>query len=125
MKVRQLRYDDLEEVSKIHHNFYAKDAPPKFNKDFIVIADDEDRIITCGGIELMAEAIILTNKHFSSHMRTSALLELLRSLMLICDRNNYDFLHATIADDPDETWIRTLGLVGFKPLTGKVLIKEV
>ncbi len=125
MKIRQLEYDDIDALLKIHHRFYTKDAPPNFNKDFIVITDDEDHIITCGGIELMAEAIILTNKQFSPHARTSALLELLRSLMLTCGRNHYDFLHATIADDLDETWIRTLGLVGFKPLMGKVLVKEV
>ncbi len=125
MKVRQLKYDDIDTLLKIHHRFYSKDAPPNFDKDFIVVTDNEDQIITCGGIELMAEAIILTNKQFSSHARTSALLELLRSLMLTCSKGNYSFLHATIADDLDETWIRTLGLVGFKPLMGKVLIKEV
>ncbi len=98
MNVRNLKYGDLDELFRIHHEFYPKDAPPNFNKDFTVITDSEDHIITCGGIELMAEAIIVTSKNYSSHVRTSALLELLRSLMLTCGGSNYNFLHATVAD---------------------------
>ena len=125
MKIRELKYNDLNELSRIHREFYPKDAQPKFNKDFTVVTDNEDHIITCGGIELMAEAIIVTNKNYSSHVRTSALLELLRSLMLTCGRSNYNFLHATVADNSDENWIRTLEKVRIKPLGGKVLFKEV
>jgi len=125
VKIRELEYGDLDELFKIHHEFYPNDALPKFNRDFTVITDNEGKIITCGGVEVKAEAIIVTSKNYSSHVRTSALLELLRLLMLTCSRNNQSYLHALVANGDDETWIRTLKKVGFKPLIGKVLIKEV
>lgn len=128
MKIRKLNINDLNSLHKIHHEFYPNDALPNFARNFysaFVVVDDNDCIITCGGVEAIAEAVVLTDKDFSVHTRTSAMMEILRALILTCNRVNQDYLHAFIINDQDESWIRTLNKVGFNPIPGRSFFLEV
>ncbi len=110
MKIRTLHWDDETHLRELNARYYPDDAFPGFEKNFssaLCIVDDEDRIITAGGVELIAEGVCITDKGFSEHIRGKALRMLLQSMLLTCGRINQDHLHI-FSNSYDITWERAL-----------------
>lgn len=127
MITRTLTGTDVPILHRINDRCHPNDSFPSFKNFYppiIVITDDKNRIITAGGVEKIAEAVTITDNEFSSHVRTTALQELLRGMLLTCGRIDQDYLHAFI-DDHDETWIRTVQKVGFKSMNKETFYIEV
>ncbi len=116
MKIRSLKSGDIEILRALNDQYYPNDAFPDFGKikPVVVITDDHDRIITAGGVELIAEGVSITDKSFSVHVRGTALRELLQAMLLTCGRIHQDHLHVFVTDDHDDTWVRALKGDGFK-----------
>jgi len=127
MKTRCLVADDLSVLREINNRCHPHDTFPSFKNfysEILVITDNKDRIITAGGVEAIAEAITITDDQFSSHVRTTALHQLLRHMMLTCGRVHQDYLHAFV-DGHDEAWNRAIKIVGFKSLNSDPFFLEV
>jgi len=124
--IREIRATDLEELKRIHEKFYPNDNFPDFTKLNSVVVDTDDttgKIILCGGIELVTEGVLLSNKDASELSRGRALIRVLNHMMLTCGRLGQSDLLAFV-NDSDETWMRALKLYGFKP-AGDVFYKKV
>lgn len=127
MKIRPLRGEDIDSLREINSRCHPKDVFPDFKNFYspiVVITDDYDRIIIAGGVESIAEAVTITNREFSPHIRATALKKLLRSMLLTCGRVNQDYLHAFVVSD-DETHIRAIKAVGFKSVGSEAFFLEV
>lgn len=63
-KVRDVTSSDLELIQEIHNHYYPKLDFPDFTRllnGFIIEDEDDDELITAGGVEMMAEAFLVTN----------------------------------------------------------------
>lgn len=118
MKIRTLHWEDETHLRELNAHYYPDDVFPNFEKNFastIAVIDDNDRIITAGGVELIAEGVCITDKSFSEHVRGKALRILLQSMLLTCGRIHQDYLHI-FSNSHDEIWERALQSNRFKSL---------
>ena len=126
MKIRKFERKDMEAINAINEEFYPLDRCPDFNRlyDPMVITGEDGSIISAGGVELIAEGVLVTNKNYSEFKRGRALEIQLATMSTTCLRIGQDDLHAFVSDDLDETWIRALKLYGFE-LAGTALFKRI
>lgn len=115
MKIRELRPGDIDSIIEINKRCHPRDMFPDFSHFYSppVVVEDDGRIVTAGGVEAIAEAVTITDNTFSSHVRTTALQELLKSMLLTCGRVHQDYLYAFV-DGHDKPWIKAINRVGFK-----------
>lgn len=124
MKTRLLKLYDIPLLKEINSRCHPDDAFPDFRNfigEILVITDNQDKIISVGGVDLIAEAITITDNEFSSHIRTTALWGLFSSMKISCRRANHSYLHAFV-NSQDKIHIKTLGVIGFKPLNSKAFV---
>lgn len=122
MNIRPMEIDDLTELRDLHSKFFSKDFPfPDFLNNYLssFVVTDDDKIITGGGVRLIAEAVIVTDKEYDINKRRKALIEMLRASMFICGIKDFDQLHAFVTD---EKWKRHLLKQGFKVAKGQTLV---
>jgi len=127
MKIRTLSWSDETHLRELNARYYPDDAFPNFEKNFastIAIVDDDDHIITAGGVEVIAEGVCITDQKFSEHVKGKALRMLLGSMLLTCGRIHQNYLLVSI-NGGNTTWERALQGDGFKLLNSKVLYKKV
>ena len=127
MKLRPLHQDDESLLRDLNAEYYPNDAYPDFKRHLspvLAVVDDEDKIITAGGVELIAEGVSITDKSRSPHTRGKALRMLMQSMLLTCGRVNQNFLQISVTDE-DWTWMRALEGDGFKPTGGRQFYIEV
>jgi hypothetical protein len=114
--------EDIIPLKMIHHKYYRDEFDfPEFEKHFLnayVVEQDED-IITAGGVRQIAEVVGLTNKGISVRKRKEALEHLLSASVFTADVNNYNSLHAFV-DSGD--WENQLRKTNWSPIKGKGLI---
>lgn len=125
MKLRQLLPSDERELRYLHAQYYYPEFSfPDFRKFIATFAvcDENDHIITAGGIKPIAESIIITDKFRSKLLRVRALHEILGTSIMICKQNNIDQLHAFI---DGKTWEKALKSVGFNDCNGRALVLQV
>lgn len=121
MRVRRLDFDDITQLRDIHNKHYNDEFEFPDLITFmssIVVTDDNDKVITGGGVKLIPESIIITDKDWPIEERRKALLEMFRASVFCCGVNGYNQLHAFIQD---EKWLRHLKRFGFKETKGKSL----
>jgi hypothetical protein len=120
---RAIRLEDVDQLKIIHEKFYKDEFefPDFFNKfvSSFVVTDDENNIISGGGVRTIIESIILTNKNCSVADRREALYEMLRVSAGTIKLNGYHELHAFIQD---EVWMNHLKRAGFVETVGKSLV---
>lgn len=125
MNIRFAEPRDLPALKLIHSQFYEKDFPFPNLQHFIgtfVVTDDNDRIITFGGVRYLLEAVALTNKNFSPRQRKAALNQLLYGLGMITQENKFDKFHVFITESD---WKKHLLKSGFNPCVGEALYIDV
>src|ERR1043165_2401826 len=101
MNIRSLSEDDDFILRKIHQKFYRDEFNFPDLKKFIfkyVITDNNDQIITAGGIKILAEGILLTDKARSPRERLEALYEAMDLNRAFCQNANIEQLHVFIQD---------------------------
>lgn len=111
---------DFTELKKIHEKFYKDEFEfPDFARFlFSFVVTDNNGIISAGGIRLIPEAILITDKDRSVRIRKAALLSILTALAFITDKEGYDQIHAFIQD---RSWEKHLKKMGFQDCKGHAL----
>ena len=123
--MRTLNINDINELKKIHSHFYEKEFEfPNFFENYLCafVVEDNDKIITAGGVRTIPEIILITDKDQSVKMRVSGLYKALQISNHICERNNYKHLHAFVQDDK---WLGQLLRSGFRSTKGKSVVIDV
>ena len=100
-KIRLLRKEDVPVLKAIHDRDYPSlefflDRPLL---SAFVIEDENDKIILAGGIEGIAESLLLTNKTQSRIKIGKALVEAQRFSLFTCGRHNVQELYAFVDDE--------------------------
>lgn len=123
MNIRPMRAEDIDELRKIHEQFYHEEFDiAEFDKKFISlfsVVNDNGDLVTLGGIRQLAEAVIVTNKNLSSRERISGLNEMLSMLSIVARHSGHDAIHAFIQD---QNWLEQLKTAGFMPTIGQSVI---
>lgn len=116
MKIRELNRNDLFQVDRLHTKFFPELEYPDFlGPDYkcpFVVTDDENRIITAGGIKLLPEIVLVTDKSVSVKVRYDALLQALGSAIHIGKDMKVPELFTLVFDD--DNYVRILQRRGFK-----------
>ena len=125
MILRSIKHGDIQELKKIHRKYYPNDVMPVWEKlnSIIVCEAENGTIISAGGVELIAEGVLLTNYDCSPVARGKALLQHLINMKLTCSRLHQDYLHV-FENGHDEIWIKALKAYDFKP-AGNAFFKKV
>src|SRR3990167_8568828 len=99
MIIRALQPSDIDKLREIHTKFYETEFLfPNFLEKFIgsFVVDDNENVISGGGVKSIAESIIITNRDYSPHERKSALLQILQASIFVANRNGFEQLHAFV-----------------------------
>lgn len=123
MKVRAIESRDLDELKRIHYKFYDDNSNfPDFLKHYLcafVIEDNDEKIISAGGLRTIVEAIAITDKDLSARVRMEALYKMMDINAYFAGRNGYEFLHAFTQDD---NWKNHLVKHGFEEKESSCLV---
>lgn len=121
--IRGIKEEDLIWIRTVHEKYYFDEfSLPDFNKHFInafVIANDNEEIITVGGVRPILEIVALTDKGKNVKDRISALNDLLTISAFVASHDEFEELHAFIQD---KNWLNQLKRKGFVETKGKSLV---
>lgn len=119
--IRACTPDDLEEIKRIHDLFYKEthELPNFMNFLCAFIIEDEQGIVTAGGVRDIAEVIAVTNKTRDSVDRAKALYHLRDASAFVCKSQGYDRMHIW---SQDPKYSKRLQKNGFRPAPGQSLI---
>lgn len=113
MRIRALRPTDLTVLQEIHREFYREEFEfPNFAKHFLgcyVVHDDDNQIISAGGLQTIPEVVLLTDKRQTVRARMEALLEILQASLFIADKFEYTQIHAFIQEHGYEEQLKKKG----------------
>ncbi len=124
MQVRPiLNVNKLKEIWDTHysHEFSFPDFTSQFMYNFEVV-DDSGEIITGGGIKLIPEIVLMTDKTQNVLDKRLALYTALDFSIYTAQQLHFDSLHCFVKDD---SWGRRLKKTGFKPILGEGLILQI
>lgn len=114
MNIRALDSFDIEKLREIHSKYFSEHFEfPDFLNGFMcafVVTDDLGNIISGGGVRLIAESVIITDKKYSVRDRRKALYQVLDVSEFITRKTGLSKLHA-ITDD--NIWKKHLNRIGF------------
>jgi hypothetical protein len=127
MEVREVRLNDKIEIDKIYHAYWNHNEYPDFFNRRVFpcsfVVTDENEIILAGGIKIIAEAIVITDRGFSTRDRQEALLQAMGSSVLVAKDLGFKQIHAFVNND--EYYVKHLQKFGFKLINAKLLILDV
>ncbi len=122
MKVRALTTDDIDAVKELHNRYYSEFGFPNFMQllNAFVIEDDNGEIIMAGGIEQVAEVVLVTNKSQNKIKIGRALIEAQMVSLFTCKKfgikemyafvNNYEYAKHLIQHGFTEHKLKTLNM---------------
>lgn len=121
--IRSLLPTDLKELERIHSLYFRNEFNlPDFMKFICVfVVEDEQGIITAGGIRDIAECVAVTNLSRSPRERLAALYQLLDASTFVCKRSDYDQMYAW---SQNPRWTRRLMRNKFRLPQGQSLILD-
>jgi len=101
MKIRAMKFTDVGELSRLHNQYYSEFAFPRFGSmlNAFVIEDDDNSIIMAGGVEKVAEAVLVTNKEKSRIKIGKALVEAQQCSAFTCKVNGIKDMYAFVKDE--------------------------
>lgn len=118
---------DLYTAKDIHKKYYEKEFEfPQFGTDTFInkfqITNENDKVITAGGIRLIPEIILMTDKDAPVLDRRLALYTALDYMIYNAKQMNYDGLHAFVQD---QKWSTRLKRTGFHNTKGEALVLNI
>lgn len=123
MRARALTLDDIDKVKALHDKYYSEFAFPDFLNllNAFIIEDDKGIIIT-GGVEQVAEAVLVTNKNRSLISIGKALVEAQLVSLFTCKQFGIKELYAFVNNDDYAKHLIQHGFSkhGFEALSMKV-----
>lgn len=113
--IRSIVKEDFEQLRSIYDRYYKDDFPfPDFLKHYLaafIITDEDEQIVTAGGIRVIAEVVAITDKSLSLRKRVRALKEFNVASQFIAASNGFNNLNAFVKGSD---WKSQLKRVGFK-----------
>lgn len=126
MKIRGITGNDFKELRAIWEKFYAEEFEfPDFVSHFLcgtIVVNDDNRIITAGGVRTIAEAVVMTDKDQPVKDRREALYKMLNVFLYNAHVNKYHEMHAFIQEP---SWREILEKRGFRLTKGNALVIDV
>lgn len=121
--IRALTPADFDEIKRIHEkHFKGEFLLPDFARwIYAVVVEDEEGIISMGGIRNIAEVITITDKDRSPSDRIKALYNIMDASIFIAQRCGFEQLYA-FSQNPK--WAKRLQKNGFRPPQGQALILD-
>ena len=129
MNIRTSQQEDWAILDRIHSKYYDNEFSSPFRDEKrkiisnFVVEDDDKKIITWGGLELLSEVVAVTDKSFDPKIRREALYKIFQALLFAAEIHKFDQIHCTIIDDPN--WERHLTKVGWNKCKGNFLFHKV
>jgi hypothetical protein len=100
MNIRAMTPNDVAEISWLHHKYYSEFAFPSFGSMLnAFVIEDEEGIIMAGGVEQVAEAMLVTNKEKSRIKIGKALVEAQQCSAFTCKAHGIKDMYAFVRDD--------------------------
>ena len=102
LTVRGVEPEDIDKIRAIHERDYPDLDFPNFPAllSAFIIEDDDREIIMAGGVEALAEALLVTDKTKSRIKIGKALVEAQKVIVYTCNNYNIRELHA-FTDNPN------------------------
>lgn len=112
MNIRPIQPRDIDKLRIIYEKNYETFEFPNFCNFMytFVVCDDQDNIISGGGIRLIPEAVLATDKSYSVKDRRIALFHSLDACEFIAKSEKFNRLYAVTKDIK---WCRHLEKAGF------------
>lgn len=123
--IRSFHPRDIKKLREIHEKHFKEEFEfPDFFKGFYcayaIEANGEPTVFA--GVRPIAEAIIVTDMDAPARDRVEALHKTMEACLFTCGEYHHDQLHAFVQD---ETWLRQLESVHFRPTRGKGLVFDI
>jgi len=101
MKIRAMTISDIDEISRLHDKYYSEFRFPSFGQmlNAFVIEDTDQSIIMAGGVEKVAEAVLVTNKEKSRIKIGKALVEAQQCSAFTCKAHGIRDMYAFVKDE--------------------------
>ena len=115
IKSREMKPEDIYEIRELHKRFYPELEFPDFLNKFLfsfIITDDDNGIIMGGGLQPIAEIVLVTNKDMDRIRIGRALIEAQNISLYVGKKFNLDELVAFVNN---EEYARHLVKHGFYP----------
>jgi hypothetical protein len=98
LKTRNVTPNDLNRIKELHELYYSEFEPPDFNHIWrgFVIEDESNDIVMAGGVEIMGEALLVSNKEKSRIKLGKALVVAQGACAYTCNRLKIRSLHAFV-----------------------------
>jgi hypothetical protein len=121
MRLRALLRRDVSQIENIHKKHFEKEFKIEelYNHHCSFLVEEDEKIISAGGIRTIMEATIVTDKDVEVSKRREALLMMLKTALDTTKNAGYSELHAFVQDDK---WMQHLIRYGFQPTKGKSLV---
>jgi len=124
MKVEHLNPEYFRQVVRIHEKHFRNEFPLENILDSkilnqLVIVDNDDNVITFGGIKLLFELFLVTDLDRSPRDRVLALKTFLNKAITEARRKEFEQVHCFPSEIGD--WVEILGKVGFSQTKGRAL----
>lgn len=86
VKIRSVKRSDLNQIAELHKLYYSDLEFPDFDNLLagFVIEDENEEMVMAGGVEAIAEALLISNKSMSNIKLGRALMEARRFALFTC-----------------------------------------
>jgi len=102
MHYRRMELEDVNKIKELHDKYYSEFEFPDFFTNYLcryVVLDENDDIILAGGVEPIAEQILVTNQE-KNRIKIGRALVLSKNIgMQACRTNGIHELHAFVKND--------------------------
>lgn len=123
MNIRKLLDSDIDHIKTLHERYYPQFAFPDFFHNYLcrfAVTDDDGAIVIAGGVEPIAEAVLITDQDKSRIAIGRALIEAKRACMFACGTHGINELHA-FTDNTE--YAKHLQQHGFTPRSPALSLK--
>lgn len=121
--VRALNADDQNKIEELHSKYYAPEFElPDFFKKYLcafAVTNDND-IVVIGGVRLIPEVVLLTDKEYPIKERREALQNALNVTEFLTKKAGFDRVHAV---SENGRWLEHLRRIGFHS-RGEILVLD-
>jgi len=124
MKIRNFEESDVPELIRIHEQYNEEFGIEEFKQEFkcfFTVTTDDDKIVTVGGVRMIPEIVILTDKTAKLRDRGKSVRLIFQAIKFVSSRAGLTSLHAFIQE---KNWLRVLLRKGFRLTTGTSIITD-
>lgn len=123
MNVRGMKPGDIPKLKELHQKYYSDLEFPDFMSGFYgaFLVEDNDELIMGGGVQMIGEAVLVTDKDKDEVKIGRALIEAQKAVLYLGSRFGLDEIVAFIKNN--DSYARHLIKHGFYPRSSALAIK--